>query len=541
MWRGDENLPQRQRHQRERERAPEDSPDDGGDEGRAGERVGVGAAWTRQVEQIVADVVERVGAGEGREKSQQRAPQERRAELCHEPESDRAAGGEEQRESVAHVEQRDERAPGGERDERPAAFLRSGGDEEQHAARDRRTDIARAGDDDRAQERRRVAGERQAGFVGADHDAIDRAADEQRGRGVTALVHQHDQEPEGIERPGVPEDDPEDGRRRESEQQLAVEMMLRLHAVTVTLDRCGCFNGRPPRRRKAAHHGRLAAARAGRAGARREIRAGRHAGGVRARSGLRRQVRRAGRRLRGARAGGRARTSALARAQPRGGAALRSRQRARLRGARGALRANGPQRPLDPRQWLGPEPLARPRFSRRGHAQRRHAWAPGGADARRRARALVQRARAAARGHHCGDAGPSRRTHPSTRRRRPERRPPRQRDGSGPPRDPSPDGARGRGDAAALAAGIDRGRNHFGARRFGRAGDSRRLPAAGGARCAAAAGLRDDRRPARLGAGRGATAVLAQGAAALAVDGARRQARRCSNRTRTSRRTRGCG
>jgi hypothetical protein len=58
---------------------------------------------------------------------------------------------------------------------------------------------------------------------------IDRAADHQRGRRVSALVHQDDEQLEGIQPAAGPEENAErrgDGERRE---EFAVEVALRFH------------------------------------------------------------------------------------------------------------------------------------------------------------------------------------------------------------------------------------------------------------------------------------------------------------------------
>src|SRR5439155_7148874 len=85
-WRGDEDLTQREGEERDGDGAPPDTPDDGRNERRARQRVSVGAARPgADVEQIVADVVERVAGGECGEEDQHGAPQPGRAVASEQP------------------------------------------------------------------------------------------------------------------------------------------------------------------------------------------------------------------------------------------------------------------------------------------------------------------------------------------------------------------------------------------------------------------------------------------------------------------------
>jgi hypothetical protein len=127
-----------------------------------------------------------------------------------------------------------------------------------------------------------------------------------------------------------------------------------------------------------------------------------------------------------------------------------------MRRARGALLAVRPVGAMDPRQRLGPEPLAGARFPRRGAAQRGHAATSGGAGAHRRARALVQRPGAPGHPDHLGHRRSARRAHPAPRRWHAERRPRGRGDGPRAPRHPRAAAARGGGDAAPLVAGARR-------------------------------------------------------------------------------------
>src|SRR5882724_10594331 len=63
--RGNQDVPERQQHQPDGEKAPSDAPDDRRNEGRARQRVRVRAAGPGcEMKQVVADVVERIAAGE---------------------------------------------------------------------------------------------------------------------------------------------------------------------------------------------------------------------------------------------------------------------------------------------------------------------------------------------------------------------------------------------------------------------------------------------------------------------------------------------
>jgi hypothetical protein len=194
------------------------------------------------MQQVVLDVVERVRDAEGREKHEQRAPEQNRAESRDEAQHESRAADEQERERVMHPQQRDDPRPSRECDQWPPSSSRAGCDPKQHATGNGRSDVARAGDHDLPPQRREVAAEGDAAFVGGDLDAIDRTSDEKRGRRVTALVHQHDEETEGPQGPGVPEEQTGDEAHRQRQQKGGVRMVFpTLHAASITRSRRGAI------------------------------------------------------------------------------------------------------------------------------------------------------------------------------------------------------------------------------------------------------------------------------------------------------------
>src|SRR6266850_7896738 len=74
--RGNQDAPERQQHQPDGESAPNDAPDDRRNEGRARQRVRVRAAGPRcEMKQVVADVVQRIAAGERGQEHQHSPPE----------------------------------------------------------------------------------------------------------------------------------------------------------------------------------------------------------------------------------------------------------------------------------------------------------------------------------------------------------------------------------------------------------------------------------------------------------------------------------
>ena len=186
------------------------------------------------MEQVIADVVERVAAGERGEEDEDGAPEPAGAIAREQTEGERAGAHEDEGESVADVEHGHECAPAGERDQRPAALAGARGDVEQDASGNGGSDVSGAGDHDFTQDGGRNSRQRDAALIGTDANAIDGAAHEERGRRVPALVHQHHQQLEWIERPRVPEEHSQKRRRAQRGQEPSVEVVALVHSPHVT-------------------------------------------------------------------------------------------------------------------------------------------------------------------------------------------------------------------------------------------------------------------------------------------------------------------